>query len=200
MRIIAGEHRWRGAKAKGLGQVPALILDVDDDAALRILLADNRTAEIGGYDDPALAELLRSLDDLDGTGWTEQDLDDLADAIAADNAVALTPERAPTPGSGRADQAGTDDEEELPEPGDADAYAARCLGRRGHLRQRGRAGAAPQPAHGPGLERPRPDVAPATSPRKVVLCEPRSPYRHRSTGLPECCSFRACSTCPWRSG
>ncbi|MFD0478024.1 ParB/RepB/Spo0J family partition protein [Nonomuraea thailandensis] len=91
MRIIAGEHRWRGAKAKGLGQVPALILDVDDAAALRILLADNRTAEIGGYDDQALAELLRSLDDLDGTGWTEQDLDDLADAIAADNAVALSP-------------------------------------------------------------------------------------------------------------
>lgn len=122
MRIIAGEHRWRGAKAKGLGQVPALILDVDDAAALRILLADNRTAEIGGYDDQALAELLRSLDDLDGTGWTEQDLDDLADAIAADNAVALSPDRAPAPGGGRADQAGTDDEEELPEPGDAETH------------------------------------------------------------------------------
>ncbi|MEV0379786.1 ParB N-terminal domain-containing protein [Nonomuraea sp. NPDC050643] len=124
MRIIAGEHRWRGAKAKGLGQVPALILDVDDDAALRILLADNRTAEIGGYDDQALAELLRSLDDLDGTGWTEQDLDDLAEAIASDNAVALTSDRAPTPGGGRADQAGTGarDEEELPEPGDAETH------------------------------------------------------------------------------
>ncbi|UBU16657.1 ParB/RepB/Spo0J family partition protein [Nonomuraea gerenzanensis] len=122
MRIIAGEHRWRGAKAKGLAQVPALILDVDDDAALRILLADNRTAEIGGYDDQALTELLRSLNHLDGTGWTEQDLDDLADAIAADNAVALTPDRAPASGGGRADQAGTDDEEELPEPGDAETY------------------------------------------------------------------------------
>ncbi|MGW0807381.1 hypothetical protein [Nonomuraea sp. NPDC002799] len=52
-----------------MGQVPALILDVDDDAALRILLAETRTAEIGGDD-----------------------------------------------------QAGTDDDEELPEPGDADTY------------------------------------------------------------------------------
>ncbi|MFB4284869.1 ParB/RepB/Spo0J family partition protein [Nonomuraea sp. MTCD27] len=124
MRIIAGEHRWRGAKAKCLGQVPAVILDVDDDAALRILLADNRTAEIGGYDDQALAELLRGLDDLDGTGWTEQDLDDLAEAIAVDDAVALTSEGAPAQGGGRADQAGADasDEEELPEPGDAETH------------------------------------------------------------------------------
>ncbi|MBT2234774.1 ParB/RepB/Spo0J family partition protein [Nonomuraea sp. NEAU-A123] len=126
MRIIAGEHRWRGAKVKGLGQVPALILDVDDDAALRILLADNRTAEIGGYDDQALAELLRGLGDLDGTGWTEQDLDDLAEAIAADNAaVTLAPEDSPATGGGRADQAGTGAraEEELPEPGDAETHA-----------------------------------------------------------------------------
>ncbi|MFC7108042.1 ParB/RepB/Spo0J family partition protein [Nonomuraea rubra] len=122
MRIIAGEHRWRGAKANHLRQVPALIIDVDDDTATRIMLADNRTAEFGAYDDHALADLLHGLDDLDGTGWTEQDLDDLADAIAADNAVALGPERAPVPGGGRADQAGADDEEELPEPGDAETH------------------------------------------------------------------------------
>ncbi|WP_214317063.1 ParB/RepB/Spo0J family partition protein [Nonomuraea sediminis] len=125
MRIIAGEHRWRGAKANGLEQVPALVIDVDDDTATRIMLADNRTAEFGAYDDQALAELLRGLDDLDGTGWTEQDLDDLAEAIASDNAVvALTPEGASAPGGGRADQAGSGAraEEELPEPGDAETH------------------------------------------------------------------------------
>ncbi|GAA5046481.1 hypothetical protein HNP84_009729 [Thermocatellispora tengchongensis] len=125
MRIIAGEHRWRGAKANGLDKVPALLIDVDDKTATRIMLADNRTAEFGAYDDQALAELLRGLDDLDGTGWTEQDLDDLAEAIAADNAaVALAPGGAPAPGGGRADQAGTGAraEEELPEPGDAETH------------------------------------------------------------------------------
>ncbi|MEV0231214.1 ParB/RepB/Spo0J family partition protein [Nonomuraea sp. NPDC050786] len=123
MRIIAGEHRWRGAKTKGLGQVPALIFDVDDDTALRILLADNRTAEIGWYDDPALAELLRGLDDLDGTGWTEQDLRRPGRSDRADNAaVALAAGGAPAPGGGRADQAGSDarDEEEWSGRGDAD--------------------------------------------------------------------------------
>ncbi|MFI6497162.1 ParB/RepB/Spo0J family partition protein [Nonomuraea typhae] len=81
MRIIAGEHRWRGAKANGLEQVPALVIDVDDDTATRIMLADNRTAEFGGYDDQLLAELLSDLDDLDGTGWSDNDLNDLlADA------------------------------------------------------------------------------------------------------------------------
>ncbi|MFG3438350.1 ParB/RepB/Spo0J family partition protein [Nonomuraea sp. NPDC047897] len=123
MRIIAGEHRWRGAQANGLQQVPALVIDVDDDTATRIMLADNRTAEFGGYDDRALADLLRGLDDLDGTGWTEQDLDELTEAIAADNAAAVVPHDGASPaGAGRADQAGTGAraEEELPERGDVE--------------------------------------------------------------------------------
>ncbi|MEV1168597.1 ParB/RepB/Spo0J family partition protein [Nonomuraea sp. NPDC049784] len=77
MRIIAGEHRWRGAKKRGLAEVPALVIDVDDDTATRIMLADNRTAEFGAYDDQVLAGLLRGLDDLDGTGWSDDDLNDL---------------------------------------------------------------------------------------------------------------------------
>jgi ParB-like chromosome segregation protein Spo0J len=35
MRVIAGEHRWRGAKANGLDMVPALVIDVGDDAPAR---------------------------------------------------------------------------------------------------------------------------------------------------------------------
>lgn len=65
MRIIAGWRRWRGGKANGLDQVPALIIDVDDDTATRIILADNRTAEFGTYDDQILSELPRGLGDLD---------------------------------------------------------------------------------------------------------------------------------------
>ncbi|NRQ31296.1 ParB N-terminal domain-containing protein [Nonomuraea sp. NN258] len=110
MRIIAGEHRWRGAKAKGLGKVPALILDVDDDAALRILLADNRTAEIGGYDDSTLAELLRGLDDLDGTGWTDDDLNDLLADLDSDIAIVSD-----TPAGARP-AAGDDGQEERRRP------------------------------------------------------------------------------------
>lgn len=81
MRIVAGEHRWRGAAKAGLKHLPTVIIDVDDETAQRIMLADNRLAEYGQYDDAKLAELLQSLPDLDGTGWRDDDLADLLDDL-----------------------------------------------------------------------------------------------------------------------
>ncbi|AWN04203.1 ParB-like partition protein [Gordonia phage Sour] len=55
-------------------------LDVDDDRCRRIVLADNRTAEKGSYDHDLLFELVDSLGgDLDGTGYTDADLEMLSD-------------------------------------------------------------------------------------------------------------------------
>lgn len=87
MEVLAGNHtlmairdlaekypdddRWQS--------VLAVVHDVDDDRAARIVAADNRTATVGGFDDRILAELLGGLDDLDGTGY---DMDDLADIEA----------------------------------------------------------------------------------------------------------------------
>ncbi|WP_433355601.1 ParB/RepB/Spo0J family partition protein [Microtetraspora malaysiensis] len=113
MRIIAGEHRWRGAKANGLEQVPALVIDVDDETATRIMLADNRTAEYGAYDDQVLAELLRGLDDLDGTGWSDDDLNGLlADLDSGIEIVADAPAERRTAVAA----AGDDDREERVRP------------------------------------------------------------------------------------
>ncbi|MFZ2629448.1 MAG: ParB/RepB/Spo0J family partition protein [Rugosibacter sp.] len=39
--IIAGERRWRAAQIAGLGEVPVLIRDIPDDAALAISLIEN---------------------------------------------------------------------------------------------------------------------------------------------------------------
>jgi ParB family transcriptional regulator, chromosome partitioning protein len=39
--IIAGERRWRAAQAAGLNDVPALVRDVEDEAALAIALIEN---------------------------------------------------------------------------------------------------------------------------------------------------------------
>jgi len=39
--IIAGERRWRAAQMAGLQEVPALIREVDDDAALALSLIEN---------------------------------------------------------------------------------------------------------------------------------------------------------------
>lgn len=39
--IVAGERRWRAAQKAGLREVPVVILDVSDDAALEIALIEN---------------------------------------------------------------------------------------------------------------------------------------------------------------
>lgn len=63
-------------------------VDVDEDQAARIVLADNRTAEKGRYDNKALADLLSDVsEDLTGLGYTADDLDALnsvADDIVID--------------------------------------------------------------------------------------------------------------------
>jgi hypothetical protein len=60
-----------------LTEIPVVWLDVDDKAALRILLADNRTSDLGDYDKEALAEILlqlRAAEDLAGSGYGELDV------------------------------------------------------------------------------------------------------------------------------
>lgn len=84
-RIIAGKHRWLTVKALGGESVPVLWADVDDDIAVRIMLADNRTARLGHDDDQALAALLTDLAQgtdrgLSGTGFDG----DALDALLAD--------------------------------------------------------------------------------------------------------------------
>jgi ParB-like chromosome segregation protein Spo0J len=80
-RIIAGSHRWKAAKAIGLTSVPVIFVDVSDEQAVRIMLADNRTSEIGTFDSAALLESLRSVGDLTGTGYDTQFLDELTTSL-----------------------------------------------------------------------------------------------------------------------
>jgi ParB-like chromosome segregation protein Spo0J len=119
MRIIAGEHRWRGATKAGLKKIPAVVLDVDDDTALRILLADNRLGEFGGYDDTKLVELLQGLPDLDGTGWRDEDLADLLDDLAGEIEVIADKAAAPQRPARSAPAAAAEDDDEG-ESGDGD--------------------------------------------------------------------------------
>lgn len=79
--IIFGEHRWRAAMEAGLKQIPALEMEVDDDAAMRIMLADNRANDLATYDVAKLAELLQELAagtvGLSGTMFSGDDLDEM---------------------------------------------------------------------------------------------------------------------------
>jgi DNA modification methylase len=81
-RILAGNHTWKAAKALGWTEINAGFIETkDDDEALRILLADNRTTDLASYDDSGLAELLKQLADteigLEGTAFDGDDLDSL---------------------------------------------------------------------------------------------------------------------------
>lgn len=83
--ILAGNGTWQAAKHLGWESIAVTYVDVDDQGARRVVLIDNRANDLAGYDDLALAELLRELDqDYAGTGFAQDHLDqllqDLADA------------------------------------------------------------------------------------------------------------------------
>jgi ParB family chromosome partitioning protein len=88
--VLAGNHTLLAAlmleeEGRGLdGGLDCYVVDVTDREAERIVLADNRTADLGSYDDDGLLDLLESLgDDLSGTGYADDDvqmLRDIADA------------------------------------------------------------------------------------------------------------------------
>lgn len=85
--ILAGNHRWMAAKMLELPEIPVVWVDVGEAEEKRILAADNRTAELGGYDEAVLASLLQGVQDdggLLGTGYDEDDLNRLLGDITPD--------------------------------------------------------------------------------------------------------------------
>lgn len=60
-KIIAGERRWRAAKAAGLTEIPAVVMTADDRAAAELALIENLQREdLGPLEE---AEALRALSD-----------------------------------------------------------------------------------------------------------------------------------------
>lgn len=90
--VLRGNHTLQAAVGAGAAAVPVIEIDCDDETALKILLADNRTADLASYDDPALYDLLvrlRAADEegLAGTGYDDDDLE----ALRRLNAASATP-------------------------------------------------------------------------------------------------------------
>lgn len=86
--ILGGNHTFEALKAEGVTRARCEILECTDDEATRIVLADNRTSDTAITDDTDLLALLETLDDLDGTGYT---MDDLEDLLAVTGGVQETP-------------------------------------------------------------------------------------------------------------
>lgn len=77
MEVLAGNHTLLAARSLSWPRIEAAVVDVDDQTAKSIVASDNRLADLGGYDDSALFELLDSLEDLSGTGYGISDLEAL---------------------------------------------------------------------------------------------------------------------------
>lgn len=80
--IIAGHTRWAAAKRLGLATVPVRFMDLSEDEAHALALADNKTAEYGEWDEDKLKDVVRELDEKrinleDGTGFEEDELDEI---------------------------------------------------------------------------------------------------------------------------
>jgi site-specific DNA-methyltransferase (adenine-specific) len=100
--ILAGNHTWKTAKRDGWTEIAVTWVDVDDEAARRIVAVDNRSNDLAEYDDRLLAELLAEVEDLAGTGYNQDDVDEITRRVLDDEG---------TPGPGNTDP---DDIPELP--------------------------------------------------------------------------------------
>lgn len=132
-RIVAGHHVVLAARALGWSHVAVLESELADEREARaFLIADNRTAELGYTDDALLVAQLESLGDRSGTGYSDDDLDDLRATVAAlqrlDNP--RDPDTVPDPPAKAVSKRGevyeleppdvADDERALPPPTDRD--------------------------------------------------------------------------------
>lgn len=94
-RILAGNHTYAAALELGATRLPVVWLDVDDEAAARILLVDNRAADLGRYDDALLIDLLNELGateaGLFGTGYSYDDAAAIEAALRAAEHTPLEP-------------------------------------------------------------------------------------------------------------
>jgi DNA modification methylase len=77
--VVAGNHLLRAALSLSWTEIAANIVDIDDATATAFMLADNRTSDLGGYDDALLAAILAeqaAMENLAATGYDD-------DAVAA---------------------------------------------------------------------------------------------------------------------
>lgn len=78
--VLVGNGMLAAAKLEGMTELARVVKDCSDEEARRLVLLDNRSTELGGYDEQALADLLTSLPTIEGTGYDD---DTLASILAS---------------------------------------------------------------------------------------------------------------------
>lgn len=88
--LIAGHGRLEAARRLGLTKVPVRYMNLDPTEAHLLALADNKLTEIGEWDDVLVREILEAAKlegaDLEGLGWSNDDLVALLDSANGDGA------------------------------------------------------------------------------------------------------------------
>lgn len=72
--VLAGNHTRLAAESLGWPTVDVSWVDVDEETAAKIVLADNRTSDLATYDDDALLDLIGGLENSIGTGYSVEDI------------------------------------------------------------------------------------------------------------------------------
>jgi ParB-like chromosome segregation protein Spo0J len=88
--VLAGNHTLKAAKKLGWKKIKAVLVDVNEDTAKKIVLADNRLTDIASYNEPLLKSLLEALPELEGTGFTQSEVETLDRLISGDNKESIS--------------------------------------------------------------------------------------------------------------
>jgi DNA modification methylase len=75
--VVAGNHLLKAAQGLHWTEIAANVQDMDDAEATAFMLTDNRTSDLGGYDDALLAAIIAeqaATDNLAATGYNEDDV------------------------------------------------------------------------------------------------------------------------------
>ncbi len=88
--VIAGNHQLAAARELGWEKIAVVWVDADDITAKAFALADNRTADLGTYDNSDLLAVLQAVHDADAELFasTAYDEDALAELIGSLHGVA----------------------------------------------------------------------------------------------------------------
>lgn len=81
--VLAGNHTFMAARKLGWDTILADFVDVSDERAKAIVLADNKTAENGTYDEKIIGELLAEVPDVLATGFKPEEADALIEQAGA---------------------------------------------------------------------------------------------------------------------
>lgn len=79
--ILAGNHTVMAAQRLGWDTVDVHLVDLDADAAKRVVIVDNRANDVATYEVEELVNLLTELPDLEATGFDRDELDAMLEAL-----------------------------------------------------------------------------------------------------------------------